>query len=45
MGETRDTEMKARIRGVAAQIEKFDIFSYVAELGRKILNMVDNLSR
>ena len=41
---TRDSEMRARIGGVAAQMEKFDFFCGV-ELGRKILNMADNLSR
>ena len=40
---TTDTEMKARILGVASQMEKFDFFA--VELGRKILCMVDNLSR
>ncbi len=39
----KDTEMKARIVGVAAQMEKFDFF-FGVELGRKVLNMVDNLS-
>ena len=32
---TTDTEMKARILGVASQTEKFDFFA--VELGRKIL--------
>ena len=32
------------IRGVASQMEKFEFF-YGVELGRKILNMVGNLSR
>ena len=41
---TRDTEMKTRIGGVAAQMEKFSFF-FGVELGRKILNMADNLSR
>ncbi|KAI6656107.1 Zinc finger MYM-type protein 1-like [Oopsacas minuta] len=41
---TRDTEMRARIGGVAAQMEKFDFF-YGISLGRKLLNIVDNLSR
>lgn len=41
---TRDSEMRARIGGVAAQMEKFDFF-FGVELGRKILNMADNLSR
>ena len=41
---TKDTEVRARIAGVAAQMEKFEFF-YGLELGRKILNMVDNLSR
>ena len=42
--QQRDTEMKARIGGVAAQMEKFNFFCGV-ELGRKILNMADNLLR
>ena len=41
---TRDTEMRARIGGVSAQMQKFDFF-FGVELGRKLLNMVDNLSR
>ena len=41
---TRDTEMRARIIGVASQMEKFDYF-FGVELGRKYLSMVDNLSR
>ena len=41
---TKDTELKARIGGVAAQMEKFNFF-FGVELGRKILNMTDNLSR
>ena len=40
----RDTEMKARIGGVAAQMEHFDFF-FGVQLGRKVLNIVDNLSR
>ncbi|KAL5466972.1 hypothetical protein EMCRGX_G031137 [Ephydatia muelleri] len=40
---TRDTEMKARIGGVTAQMESFD-FIFGVELGQKLLNMVDNLS-
>ena len=40
----RDTEMRARFSGVAAQMEKFDFF-FGVELGRKLLNVVDNLSR
>ncbi len=40
----RDTETRARIGGVAAQMEKFDFF-FGIELGRKVLNMADNLSR
>ena len=40
---TRDTEMKARIGGVAAQMESFDFF-FEVELGRKLLNMVDKLT-
>ena len=41
---TKDTEMGARIGGVAAQMEKFDLF-FGVELGQKVLNMADNLSR
>ena len=41
---TKDTEMKARIIGVALQMQKFDYF-FGIELGRKCLLMVDNLSR
>jgi len=41
---TRDSEMRARIGGVSAQMQKFDFF-FGVELGRKLLNMVDNLSR
>ena len=41
---TKDTELKARIGGVAAQMEKFH-FIFGVELGRKILTMTDNLSR
>lgn len=41
---TRDSEMRARIGGVAAQMERFDFF-FGVELGRKILSMADNLSR
>ena len=41
---TKDTELKARIGGVAAQMEKFNFF-FGVELERKILNMTDNLSR
>ena len=40
MSETKDTEMKA---GVAAHMERYDFF-YGIELGKKNLNMVDNLS-
>jgi len=36
--------MKTRICGVAAQMEKFSFF-FGVELGQKILNMADNLSR
>ena len=36
--------MRARITGVATQMEKFDYF-FGVELGRKCLSMVDNLSR
>ena len=41
---TKDSEARARIMGVAAQMEKFEFF-FALELGRKILNMIDNLSR
>ena len=44
MEATRDTEMRARIGGVSAQMQKFD-FLFGVELGRRLLNMVDNLSR
>ena len=40
----RDTEMKARIQGVAAQMKKFDFFFGVS-LGLLILRHTDNLSR
>ena len=40
----RDTEMRARIGGVAAQMEHFDFF-FGIQLGRKLLSIVDNLSR
>ena len=36
--------MRARIGGVAAQMEHFNFF-FGVELGRKILHIVDNLSR
>lgn len=41
---TKDSEMRARIGGVKAQMSQFNFF-FGIELGRKILNMVDNLSR
>ena len=41
---TKDGEMRARITGVAFQMERFDFF-FGIELGRKCLSMVDNLSR
>ena len=41
---TKDTEMRARVLGVAAQMEKFSFF-FGIELGRKVVNMADNLSR
>ena len=41
---TKDSEARARILGVAAQMEKSNIF-FVVELGRKILYTVDNLSQ
>ena len=40
----RETEMKARIQGVAAQIKKFD-FYFGVSLGLLILRHTDNLSR
>ena len=40
---TRDAEARARIGGVAAQMEKFEFFG--VELSRKLLNMVNNLSQ
>ena len=39
-----DSEMRARIGGVAKQMESFD-FIFGVELGRKVLNMADNLSK
>ena len=36
--------MRARIGGVAAQMENFDFF-FGIHLGRKVLSIVDNLSR
>ena len=41
---TKDTEMTARIIGVASQMERFDYF-FGIEMGQKCLNMFDNLSR
>ncbi len=41
---TKDTEIRARIAGVKAQINQFNFF-FGVHLGKKILNMVDNLSR
>ena len=41
---TKDTEMRARIVGVAAQMKNFDYF-FGLELGRKCLAIADNLSR
>ena len=41
--QSRDSEMRARIGGVAKQMDSFNFFLGV-ELGRKILNMADNLS-
>lgn len=35
---TKDTEMRARITGVAAQMEKFEYF-FGLELGRKLLTI------
>ena len=46
MEATRDTDnMRARIDGVCAQMQKFDFFLFGVELEKKLLNMVDNLSR
>uniref|UniRef100_H3B876 HAT C-terminal dimerisation domain-containing protein n=1 Tax=Latimeria chalumnae TaxID=7897 RepID=H3B876_LATCH len=42
--ETKDSEMRARIGGVERQMDIFNFF-FGVELGRKILNMTDNLSR
>lgn len=42
-GESSDSEMRARIGGVAKQMESFD-FYFGVELGRKIFSMADNLS-
>ena len=44
MTATQDSEMRARIGGVSTQMLKFDFF-FGVELGRKLLNMVDDLSR
>ena len=41
---TKETEMKARILGVESQMEKFEYF-FGVEFGRKVFNMVDNLSK
>ncbi len=41
---TKDTEIRARIAGVKAQMNQFNFF-FGVHLGKKILNMVDNLSR
>lgn len=41
--QSRDSEMRARIGGVAKQIDSFNFF-FGVELGRKILNIADNLS-
>ena len=40
---TRDSEMRARIAGVKALMNQFDFF-FGIQLGRKVLNVVDNLS-
>ena len=40
----RDTESRARIAGVAEQMEKLELM-FGVELSRKLLSMVDNLSR
>lgn len=41
--QSRDSKMRARIRGVAKQMDSFNFF-FGVELGHKILNMADNLS-
>ena len=41
--QSRDSEMRARIGGVAKQMDSFNFF-FGVELGRKILSMADNLS-
>ncbi len=41
--ESKDSEMRARISGVAKQMESFD-FLFGIELGQKVLCMADNLS-
>lgn len=42
--ESRDTEIRARIQGVAAQMSKFE-FYYAASLAEMILRHTDNLSK
>ena len=42
--ESKDSEMRAHIGGVARQMDSFD-FYFGIELGRKVLCMADNLSR
>ncbi len=41
--ESKNSEMRARISGVAKQMECFD-FLFGIELGRKVICMADNLS-
>ena len=41
---TKDMEMRSCIGGVDAQMEQFE-FYFEVQLDRKLLNMVDNLSR
>lgn len=41
--ESNDSEMRARIGGVAKQMDSFEFF-FGIELGRMVLNMADNLS-
>ena len=41
--QSRESEMRARIGGVAKQMNSFNLF-FGVELGRKILTMADNLS-
>ena len=40
----KDTEMKARVRGVKSYMETFD-FLFCCSLGERLLKQTDNLSR